>query len=54
MLITKMNKTKGEPIDTDVCQKPRLGFMAGEITVPDDFDQMASVEVENLFNGDAT
>lgn len=29
----------------------RLGFMAGEFSVPDDFDQMGSSEVERLFEG---
>ena len=29
----------------------RLGFMAGEFSVPDDFDQMGSGEIENLFSG---
>jgi hypothetical protein len=29
----------------------RLGFMAGEIAVPDDFDQMGAQEVEALFAG---
>ena len=29
----------------------RLGFMAGEFTVPDDFDQMGGGEIENLFAG---
>jgi prevent-host-death family protein len=29
----------------------RLGFMAGEFTVPDDFDQMGSGEIESLFAG---
>jgi len=29
----------------------RLGFMAGEFSVPDDFDQMGSGEIENLFTG---
>lgn len=29
----------------------RLGFMAGEITVPDDFDRMGSAEIERLFGG---
>jgi len=29
----------------------RLGFMAGEFSVPDDFDQMGSSEIENLFAG---
>ena len=31
----------------------RLGFMAGQFSVPDDFDQMGSAEIEQLFDGDA-
>lgn len=27
----------------------RLGFMAGEISVPDDFDQMGSAEIASMF-----
>lgn len=27
----------------------RLGFMVGEISVPDDFDRMGSKEIEQLF-----
>jgi prevent-host-death family protein len=27
----------------------RLGFMKGQIQVPDDFDRMASTEIEQLF-----
>ena len=30
-------------------QVRRLGFMAGQIQVPDDFDQMGSEEIEQLF-----
>jgi prevent-host-death family protein len=29
----------------------RLGFMAGEFSVPDDFDRMGGGEIENLFAG---
>lgn len=29
----------------------RLGFMAGEIEVPVDFDQMGAQEIESLFAG---
>jgi prevent-host-death family protein len=29
----------------------RLGFMAGEFSVPDDFDQMGAGEIERLFTG---
>lgn len=32
-------------------QVGRLGFMAGQITVPDDFDRMGSGEIERLFGG---
>jgi len=28
----------------------RLGFMSGEISVPDDFDRIASEEITNLFD----
>ncbi len=31
----------------------RLGFMAGEIDVPDDFDQMGGDQIAELFNGKA-
>jgi hypothetical protein len=27
----------------------RLGFLAGQISVPDDFDQMGRAEIERLF-----
>lgn len=30
-------------------QRRRLGFMAGQITVPEDFDRMGSAELEQLF-----
>jgi prevent-host-death family protein len=29
----------------------RLGFMAGRIAVPDDFDRMGEAEIERLFDG---
>lgn len=32
-------------------QMKRLGFLAGQITVPEDFDQMGSDEIEKLFGG---
>jgi prevent-host-death family protein len=34
-------------------QVRRLGFLAGQISVPDDFDQMGRDEVEALFGGGA-
>jgi prevent-host-death family protein len=30
-------------------QIKRFGFMAGQISVPDDFDRMGEVEIVNLF-----
>lgn len=31
----------------------RLGFLAGQFSVPDDFDEMGKKEIEQLFEGDA-
>ncbi|ESQ76942.1 type II toxin-antitoxin system Phd/YefM family antitoxin [Asticcacaulis sp. YBE204] len=33
-------------------QVRRLGFMAGQIRVPDDFDRMGEVEIAVLFGGE--
>jgi prevent-host-death family protein len=32
-------------------QVRRLGFMAGQIAVPDDFDRMGNPDIEELFGG---
>jgi prevent-host-death family protein len=32
-------------------QLKRIGFMQGQISVPDDFDQMGSSHIEQLFEG---
>lgn len=37
----------------DAREVRRLGFMAGQITVPDDFNSMGSKEIEQLFGVDA-
>lgn len=37
----------------NIGQLKRLGFMSGQIIVPDDFDQMGCTEIEHLFGGDA-
>jgi prevent-host-death family protein len=31
----------------------RLGFLAGQIVVPEDFDRMGSEEIERIFEGGA-
>jgi len=53
-VIAKAGKpmVKVTPLDTPVAgQVRRLGFLAGQIAVPDDFDQMGSAEIERLFGG---
>ncbi len=30
-------------------RRKRLGFMAGQITVPDDFDRLGETEIEEMF-----
>jgi prevent-host-death family protein len=38
------------PLETpEAGQVRRLGFLAGEIEIPDDFDRMGSAEIEQLF-----
>lgn len=43
------------PIDGDeaVPAKRRIGFMEGEIRVPDDFNTMGQAEIEAMFYGSA-
>jgi prevent-host-death family protein len=35
----------------DVGMAKRLGFMAGQFTLPDDFDRMGGQEIERQFGG---
>jgi prevent-host-death family protein len=37
----------GVPVGNEV---KRLGFMAGQISVPDDFDRMGETEIERMFS----
>jgi hypothetical protein len=38
------------PLETpEAGQVHRLGFMTGQIAVPDDFDRMGEAEIERLF-----
>lgn len=55
-VIAKAGKplVKVTALDTPVAgQIRRLGFMAGQLVVPDDFDRMGSKEIERLFGEDA-
>jgi hypothetical protein len=41
------------PLDAPATgETKRLGFMAGQISVPDDFDTMCADEIEKLFYGE--
>jgi prevent-host-death family protein len=35
----------------DIGTTPRIGFLVGEIAVPDDFDRMGRDQIEELFEG---
>ncbi|HTC76071.1 MAG TPA: hypothetical protein VK684_10865 [Edaphobacter sp.] len=40
-----------EPNPTKAGKVQRLGFLKGQITVPEDFDTMFSKEIEEMFYG---
>jgi prevent-host-death family protein len=53
-VIAKAGKplVKVTALDTPVARPARrLGFMEGQIAVPDDFDRMGQTEIEELFRG---
>ncbi len=52
-IIAKAGKplVKVVPIDAPAAPK-RFDFMAGQFTVPDDFDTMYQEEIEKMFYGD--
>jgi len=51
-IIAKAGKPLVKVASVDAPASPRrLGFMAGEIDVPDDFDQMGADEIDKLFHG---
>lgn len=43
--VTSLDVPTGEKVK-------RLGFMSGQIEVPEDFDRMGGHEIEKLFGGD--
>jgi prevent-host-death family protein len=53
-IIAKAGKPLVKVSRLDSIERPpvkRLGFLAGQITVPDDFDRMGGDEIERLFEG---
>ena len=54
-VIAKAGKplVKVTALDTPAAgQSRRLGFLAGQISVPDDFDQIGITEIKHLFGGE--
>ena len=54
-IIAKAGKplVKVVPIgDADAPGRSRLGFLAGEFAVPDDFNTMGEAEIERMFTGE--
>ena len=54
-IIAKAGKplVKVIPVDAPVPKKmQRLGFLSGQIAIPDDFDAMGSAEIAKIFEGE--
>jgi prevent-host-death family protein len=54
-IIAKAGKplVKVIPVDAPVPKKvQRLGFLSGQIAIPDDFDAMGSAEIARIFEGE--
>ena len=54
-IIAKAGKPMVKVVPLDVSatgETKRLGFMAGQISVPDDFDTMCADEIDKLFYGE--
>jgi prevent-host-death family protein len=52
-VIAKAGKPLVKVVAPEAGQAKRLGFMAGQIAVPDDFDRMGEAEIERMFGGQA-
>ena len=53
-IIAKAGKPMAKVVPLDPAEtepRRRLGFLAGQIAVPDDFDQMGAGHIEHLFGG---
>lgn len=51
-IIAKAGKPMVKVVSLAPVKLHRLGFMAGQLTVPDNFNQIAQKEIEALFGGD--
>lgn len=39
--------------ESDAIDQKKLGFMAGEMSIPDDFDTLSAADIQALFEGAA-
>lgn len=39
--------------DGEIAQVRKLGFLSGQFSIPEDFDQIGSVEIGEMFDGEA-
>jgi prevent-host-death family protein len=54
-VIAKSGKPLVKVVALDTPTKTRrVGFLAGQFTVPDDFDRMFEAEIEAMFNADSS
>ena len=53
-VIAKAGKpmVKVVPLEEEPKKKRRIGFLKGQISVPDDFDTMFAKEIEDMFYGE--
>jgi len=47
--MSKQTKVQSKPRGTERDTSHRLGFMQGEVAVPDDFDRMGKDQITDLF-----
>ena len=54
-IIAKAGKplVKVVPVSGEPSRKTRLGFLAGQFEIPDDFDRMGQADIEAMFAGAA-
>jgi hypothetical protein len=45
-------KEPKSPTAVESPQRRRFGFMAGEVEIPDDFNEMGAAEIEEMFYGE--
>lgn len=51
-IIAKAGKPLVKVVSIDPVKLHRLGFMKGQLTVPDNFNQIAQKDIEDLFGSD--